>query len=177
MRPLQIRNYERTDTMSNGKKTLVQILTLTLLATMFICSATLAAENAAQDENSLLFKDLVGSWQGSNDVGVNFLLSFTRSKTYTVTFAIPGVGAAHGHGAWKRTGLKAFESTDVAYVLNPNDGSINLIQTTQASFTINAGNDTVDIDLAVNLSLPDGTPVDAFTSFATAERIKVIPFP
>ncbi len=122
-------------------------------------------------------KSLVGSWQGSNDVGVNFLLTFNRGKTYTVTFTISGGGAAHGHGAWKRTGPNTFESTDVAYALNPNDGSINLIQTTQASFAIGGGNDTVDIDLAVTLSLPDGTPVDSFTSFASAERIKVVPSP
>ncbi len=145
-----------------------------VLATLMPVSAALAEGAPA---NKSLVKKLVGSWQGSNDVGVEFLLSFNRGNTMTVTFVVPGVGSAHGHGEWRRTGLDTFESTDVAFILNPNDGSISLLQKTNASFTVGAGNDTVDIDLSIELSLPDGTPVDAFTSFSTAERIAVVPFP
>ncbi len=157
------------------KNVLARVLVLALLGLMTVCSTAFAGDRAAASNNQQAIKRLVGSWQGANDVGVNFLLTFNPGKTYTVTFTIPGVGAANGHGAWKRTGVDSFQSKDVAFVLNPNDGSISLVQTTQATFTVGAGNETVDIDLSVALSLPDGTPVDSFTSFATADRIKVTP--
>ena len=147
-----------------------------LVASLLILAAPVVhADGLASQPEATGIQQLTGSWSGTTDLGSSFLLSFDNSKTYTVTFSLPDVGAGHGHGAWQRDGLKTFSLTDITYILNPNDGSIALVQKTQGTVTVNG--DQADFDLLVSLSLPDGTPVAAIPAGGTAERIVVEPIP
>ena len=152
-------------------------MTLVLLSLILLSAPMAQASDLASQTDSLHhgLQQITGSWFGTTDLGSTFLLSFDNSQTYTVTISLPGVGAGHGHGAWRRTGLATFELTDITLILNPEDGSVALVQKTQVDATV-AG-DKVTADLRVSIFLPDGTPVDTLTAAATATRIEVEPIP
>lgn len=159
--------------MLHGRK-LFSLLVVGVLLTLAVPAAQGGDLLSAQQDFVHGLPRLTGSWQGTTELGTTFLLSFHADKTYTVTFNLPGTGAAHGHGAWDRSGLRTFDHTDVSLVFDSNNDLV-LLQKTQGEATVDG--DEADFQLQVTLLLPDGTPVDVIPVVARAVRIEVEPVP
>jgi hypothetical protein len=128
---------------------------------------------AAQGEASL-GAEMVGSWQGVTSIGTTVLHSFHPDGTFSSTFHFPGVGAGNGHGAWIQTGLQTYAITDVGLILDA-DNELVLFLNVEGTGTM-VGN-VAEFEVLVNLSLPDGTPVDSFPAAVLSKRIEVTPAP
>ncbi|MBW2664530.1 MAG: hypothetical protein JRD93_21785 [Deltaproteobacteria bacterium] len=107
--------------------------------------------------------NLIGSWQCEVDGDVVFLVNFELGGTLT---AIDPDNKAY-YGAWKRTGLNTFESTDKSFDIT--------YQCLVETYTINTmlNNDTISAEAKIKEC--DGNITEPPT--LTCTRIQITPLP
>lgn len=152
------------------------VLSLSLAILFSLVAPAVHADDSLSAQRDLPVggEEVVGSWYGTTSLGTVVLFTFGSDNTFTSTFHLPGVGAGTGHGAWRRTGLTTFATTDVGLTLDA-DNELALIVTVVGQGTVN-GNEA-QIDVHAYLSLPDGTPAGEIDGEVLARRIAIKPLP
>ena len=109
--------------------------------------------------------NLIGSWQCKVDDDVVFLVNFNQGGTLTASG--PDLTTSVYYGAWKRTGLNTFESTDKSFDITNQC----LVET----YTINTmlNNDTISAEAKIKDC--DGNITEPPT--LTCTRIQITPLP
>jgi hypothetical protein len=100
--------------------------------------------------------NLIGSWQCKVGDDVVFLVNFNQGGTLTASG--PDLTTSVYYGAWKRTGLKTFESKDFAFIIeNPEciletDTSMTMSDnnnfSAEATIIDECNNDETDVSFA-----------------------------
>jgi hypothetical protein len=103
--------------------------------------------------------NLIGSWQCKVGDDVVFLVNFNHDGTLTASGS--DLTNSVYYGAWKRTGLKNFESKDLAFIIE----SPGCILETDTSMTM-SDNDNFDAEATISDSC-NGTEVVSFTCTRT----------
>jgi hypothetical protein len=160
------------------KKLLALRLVASLLTTILAFPATAAAatEDAVHPSSAASCKSIVGSWEVVDDQsGAIFLGTYNGGPAEgTVNFTSPNTATSLTHGAWKRTGPCTFADTDIAFLYDAN-GNATLTIKFRAEIELGKGGDTAVFAFEFEVSLLDGTVVNAGASTATGTRIKVEP--
>ena len=103
--------------------------------------------------------NLIGSWQCNVDNDVVFLVNFNHDGTLTASDS--DTATSDFYGTWKRTGLKTFESKDLAFIIDIP----GCIQETDTSMTM-SDNDNFEAE-ATTISDCNGTEEVSFTCTRT----------
>jgi hypothetical protein len=113
--------------------------------------------------------ELVGSWRCESDGTVSFLVTFNLGGVFTASGN--QLYTSVNHGAWQRTGLRTFSSTDLAFIYDP-DGNAEYIQVTDAITTM-SDNNNLTADFEITIRDLAGNVVETATASAVCNRIEV----
>jgi hypothetical protein len=113
--------------------------------------------------------NLVGSWRCESGGTVSFLVTFNLGGTFTASGN--NLYTSVNHGAWQRTGLHTFSSTDLAFIYD-GTGNAEFIQITDADTTM-SDNDNLTANFDITITDLDGHVVETLTASADCERITV----
>ena len=145
-----------------------------IIVGMLVAGVTVAWGSATASGGSLReARTLVGSWQctGQRDAtGLQFLTTFNQGGTFTVSFSSQAFSETHGN--WRRTGLRTFQSTDLAFIYE--NGVATIAQLAQASYEVQSAS-RLRIDLVLDQRrMDDGSQV-FFTddAFVLCNRIDI----
>ena len=107
----------------------------------------------------------VGSWI----CGTDFLVTFNQGGTFTASAG--DITSSVNHGVWQKTGLRTFESKDLAFSYGAEGTTEFIVETYTANTMVDA--DNLDADFDVTITDLDGNVVDSLSASGTCTRIKL----
>ncbi len=150
---------------------------LSLVALFMMLLAMPAFAGGDSDSDSDSDSDgasIVGSWEAVSTLNTGQeapgLFTFTADRTWISSGDNAFLG--NGHGAWKRTGHRDFDTLNKAFIFAP-DGSLSLVLTNRTEIEVSTDGDSFTAAFASETALPDGTVIGSVAGTAVGTRITV----
>ena len=152
--------------------------TRAFLSTLLMLSLALAVpafgDSDSDSDSDSDRSSIVGSWETLTTIDpaapeLPGFFTFNRGRTWTATASTADASTAHG--AWKRTGSRTFVATNKGFLFAP-DGTVSLVITNRGDLEVSADGQSFVAAFETELSLLDGTVINALSGTATGARIE-----